>query len=277
MVHIAIGTTVTKVTYTATASQTDFSIPFEFFDEADLDVYQNGTLKTLTTHYTITENTTYSGGFQGGTMVLGTGATVSDVIVIELNMTPQRSVDFPVSGAFNIDTLNTWIDKIMVFFKQAFENIDRKVGRSSTDTSSYSLDLPTGVTSTAKALVVDTSSGFTLGPTAADISGAAASATAAATSATASATSATASATSATAAAASAAAAAASASPGGGGWLGESGSPLGTSADIIRVNEQTLNNSVSVVATDNGSATGPLTIASGVTLTIASGGTFVII
>jgi hypothetical protein len=64
---------------------------------------------------------------------------------------------------------------------------------------------------------------------------------------------------------------------GGGGWLGESGSPLGTSADIIRVNEQTLNNSVSVVGTDNGSATGPLTIASGVTLTISSGATFAVI
>ena len=60
---------------------------------------------------------------------------------------------------------------------------------------------------------------------------------------------------------------------GGGGWLGESGSPLGTSADIIRVNEQTLNNSITVAATDNGSCTGPLTIASGVTLTITSGGT----
>jgi len=67
------------------------------------------------------------------------------------------------------------------------------------------------------------------------------------------------------------------AAAGGGGWLGESGSPLGTSADIIRVNEQTLNNSVSVVATDNASATGPLSIASGITLTISSGATFAVI
>ena len=211
MAHITIGTTTTKVTYTATASQTDFSIPFEFFDEDDLDVYQNGTLKTITTHYTITPVTTYTGGFQGGTMVLGTGATVSDVIVIELNMTPERTVDFATSGPLNIDTLNTWIDKIMVFFKQAFENIDRKVGRASTDTSSYSLDLPTGVTSTAKALTVDTSSGLALGPSTADITGAAASATAAATSATAAASSATAASSSQTAAATSATAAAASA------------------------------------------------------------------
>ena len=67
------------------------------------------------------------------------------------------------------------------------------------------------------------------------------------------------------------------AAAGGGGWLGESGSPLGTSADIIRVNEQTLNNSVAIVATDNASATGPLTVASGITLTVSSGATFVVI
>jgi hypothetical protein len=64
---------------------------------------------------------------------------------------------------------------------------------------------------------------------------------------------------------------------GGGGWLGESGSPLGTSADIIRLNEQELNNSVSITGTDNASATGPLSIASGVTLTISDGATFVVI
>jgi len=68
-----------------------------------------------------------------------------------------------------------------------------------------------------------------------------------------------------------------SAAVGGGGWLGESGVPNGDSSDIIRINEQTLNNSQTMIATDNGSATGPLTIASGVTLTISSGATFVVI
>ena len=64
---------------------------------------------------------------------------------------------------------------------------------------------------------------------------------------------------------------------GGGGWLGETGYPNGDSSDIIRINEQTLNNSVTVVATDNASATGPLSIASGVTITVSSGATFVVI
>jgi len=66
---------------------------------------------------------------------------------------------------------------------------------------------------------------------------------------------------------------------GGGSFLGEgaSGASVGDSGDIIRVNQQTLDTSQTMVATDNGSATGPLAIASGVTLTISSGATFTVI
>ena len=62
---------------------------------------------------------------------------------------------------------------------------------------------------------------------------------------------------------------------GGGGWLGEGATaPEGNSGDIVRINQQVLNRSITMVATDNGSATGPLTIASGITVTIDSGATF---
>ena len=66
---------------------------------------------------------------------------------------------------------------------------------------------------------------------------------------------------------------------GGGAYLGEgaSGASVGNSGDIIRVNEAILNTSQTMVATDNGSCTGPFSIASGVTLTLASGATFVVI
>ena len=211
MTHITIGTTATIISYTATANQTAFTIPFEFFEVADIDVYQNGTIKTLTTHYTISGSTSFTGGFKGGTMTLETGASVSDKIVIELNMTPQRTTDFPTTGGFNIDTLNTWIDKTIVLFKQAFENIGRKVGRASTDASTYSLNLPTNVTSTAKTVMLDSSNGLTLGVDTTAIAGASTQATNASNSATASANSATASASSANSASSSATASAASA------------------------------------------------------------------
>ena len=142
MAHIPIGTTTTEVTFTATAGQTAFAISFEFFDEDDLKVYKNGTQLTKTTHYTVTPNTTYSGGFNGGTITLGTGAALNDKIVIALDMAPQRSTDFPTSGPFNIDTLNTQIDKSWLMFKQVEAELARKTGYSVTYTGGASPALP---------------------------------------------------------------------------------------------------------------------------------------
>ena len=66
---------------------------------------------------------------------------------------------------------------------------------------------------------------------------------------------------------------------GGGAFLGEgaSGASVGSSGDIIRVNQQTLDTSQSMAATDNGSCAGPFSVASGVTLTVTSGATFTVI
>ena len=160
MAHIPISTTATRVSYSATSSQTAFTIPFEYFDETDIKVYQQGTLLTLTTHYTTTPNTTYTGGFAGGTVTLETGATLNDVVVIVLDMVAERLTDFPTSGAFNINTLNTWIDKMIVLFKQSFENISRKIGRPATSTESYSLDWPDGATTTSQQVFVDSANGI---------------------------------------------------------------------------------------------------------------------
>lgn len=66
---------------------------------------------------------------------------------------------------------------------------------------------------------------------------------------------------------------------GGGGGLfkGENGEVGSSAGDIFRINEQTLNTSVTIDADENANATGPLTIASGVTLTVTSGGNLSIV
>jgi hypothetical protein len=68
---------------------------------------------------------------------------------------------------------------------------------------------------------------------------------------------------------------------GGGGFFkgenGEIGDPVTGPGDIFRINEQTLNTNVTIDADENASATGPLTIASGVTLTVTSGGSLAIL
>ena len=47
--------------------------------------------------------------------------------------------------------------------------------------------------------------------------------------------------------------------------------------DIFRVHEKELNTNVTIAATDNALASGPLTVASGITLTISNGGRLAIV
>ena len=66
---------------------------------------------------------------------------------------------------------------------------------------------------------------------------------------------------------------------GGSYFQGENGAVGATAGkgDIFRVHEQELNTNVTIAATDNAMASGPLTVASGVTLTIANGGRLAIV
>jgi hypothetical protein len=60
---------------------------------------------------------------------------------------------------------------------------------------------------------------------------------------------------------------------GGGSFLGDSG---GGTADIFRVHETELNTSVTVAASTNALCAGPITLATGVTITVSSGATLVV-
>ena len=64
---------------------------------------------------------------------------------------------------------------------------------------------------------------------------------------------------------------------GGGLYKGENGEVGSSAGDIFRVNEQELNTDVTIDADENASATGPLTVASGTTLTVTSGGNLSIV
>lgn len=60
---------------------------------------------------------------------------------------------------------------------------------------------------------------------------------------------------------------------GGGEYLGDSGGGL---ADIVRVHEKQLDTSITIAADTNGLCAGPLTLATGVVITVSSGATLVI-
>ena len=78
-----------RISYTATSGQTAFTVPFVFFNDADLNVYINDTLKTITTDYTVT-----GGDGSTGSITLTSGATLNDVVVITRNVALERTTDF---------------------------------------------------------------------------------------------------------------------------------------------------------------------------------------
>ncbi len=147
------------------ATQTSFAVPFEFFASADLNVYVDGTLKTLTTHYTVS-----GGDGSTGTVTISvTGATGGSTVVITRDVALERTTDFPSSGPFQIGALNTELDRLTAIAA----DLDDKAGRALQLTDfdvAASLVLPTVDNRKGKTLAFNASSGAVeAGPTISDV------------------------------------------------------------------------------------------------------------
>lgn len=135
---VDINDTPNRVRYTATAGQTAFSVPFQFPASSDLKVYQNGTLKTLATHYTVT-----GAGASSGTVTLVSGAALSDDILIIRDLPVERIGDFPVSGPFDVESLNRQLDVQTMMVRDMETRIERRLLRQPvTDLPETLSDIP---------------------------------------------------------------------------------------------------------------------------------------
>lgn len=125
--------------YIATSGQTVFAVPFEFFEDADLFVYQDSALLTLDTDYTVTG----AGVAGGGAITLTTGATSGDPVTIIRDVAVKRVTDFPLSGPFQIEALNTELDRHTAMIGQNETRIHQRVIRlADFDRPSTLSDLP---------------------------------------------------------------------------------------------------------------------------------------
>lgn len=122
---ILINDNSARVQYTATAGQTVFAVPFEFFENADLKIIKNGSQLTLTSDYTITG----AGVTGGGAITLVSGALLGDIITIVRDIAVKRVTDFPLSGPFNIEALNTDLDRLTAIAQEAETQLDARVLR----------------------------------------------------------------------------------------------------------------------------------------------------
>jgi hypothetical protein len=131
---ILINDNSARVQYTATTNQTVFTVPFEFFANSDLKVYNGSTLLTFASSPANASqyNVSGAGVTGGGTIALGSpGASLGNIITIVRGVPIERTSDFPLSGPFNIEALNTTLDKMTVMLQDVDTKIEQRVPRLS--------------------------------------------------------------------------------------------------------------------------------------------------
>lgn len=157
-------------------NQTVFTMDFEIFDNADLNVYVDNVKQTLTTHYKISDsNTNANAGHTSGTdgfvhftsAVTASGADKK--IVLTRSIVLQRTTDFPASGAFQIGSLNTELDKIIAIQADLKDDIDRSLRLTDSDVD-VALTLPNVDTRKGKTLAFNATTGVVeAGPSISDV------------------------------------------------------------------------------------------------------------
>ena len=142
-----------RISYTVNqgVTQTAFSVPFEFFADADLNVYVDGTKKTLATHYTTSANAqNNSAHVEGETGYIHTttgnsvvGATGGSTVVITRDIVLSRTSDFPIAGAFDIKELNDELDRNIAIASDLNDLATRTIRLKDFDTGTLELPIAT--------------------------------------------------------------------------------------------------------------------------------------
>ena len=142
---ITISDTEPRVQYTATAGQTSFSVPFEFFTNADIKVFNGTTQLTFNASPSSASQYSVSGaGVSGGGSITlgGSGATLNDTITIFRDLAIARSTDFPTSGAFQISSLNDELDKIIAMCQQLERDLKFSPKAAATTANTFNITFP---------------------------------------------------------------------------------------------------------------------------------------
>ena len=159
---IALDDNTPRISYTVSAGATrtePYPVPFEFFDDADLNFYVDGTLKTITDNYTVTGGDGSTGAITTTADSHVTGASGGSAVVITRSIALARVTDFPSSGAFEVATLNNELDRFTAIASDLEDSSTRSL-RLSDDDSAATMTLPTKASRLGKVLGFHSTSGI---------------------------------------------------------------------------------------------------------------------
>jgi hypothetical protein len=160
MADVDVSDVSPRISYTVTSAQSVFTVPFVFFADADLLVYNDTTQLTLAsspadaTEYSVVgAGLSVSVGVNTLEVTLGASVT-STTITIVRDVGIARTVQFPTSGAFAIATLNTQLSTIFAILQQVETLWSRAIRLSQEDTTT-GLELPVAATRASSYLGFD--------------------------------------------------------------------------------------------------------------------------
>ena len=145
---MVVSTTTSRVEYNGNGSTTAFAYTFRIFADGDLKVYVVSsagvaTLKTITTHYTVSG----AGDASGGTVTMGSAPASGETLVIERSVAYTQSTDYVESDSFSAETHETALDRNTMLTQQNQRDIARSMRLSKGTADSVSVELPAPVAS----------------------------------------------------------------------------------------------------------------------------------
>ena len=119
---MTVSTTTNKVSYTGNGVVDTFAYAFPIYANGDLKVYDGGTLKTLTTHYTVTG----APGTGNVVFTVGNIPVNGNKVVIERILARTQGTDWNNYDKYTSETLEDSVDRLTFIAQE----IDEAVGRS---------------------------------------------------------------------------------------------------------------------------------------------------
>ncbi len=158
---MTVSSTTVKNSYSGNGSTTQFAYTFKIFADTDLQVIIRSstgteTVKTLTTHYTVSGVGDASGG--NVTFTSGNTPASGETVVIIREVPQTQAIDYIANDPFPAESHEEGLDRATMTTQQVQEEVDRSIKLSRTNTMT-STEFTVGATDRANKILAFDSSG----------------------------------------------------------------------------------------------------------------------
>lgn len=135
---MTISSTTNRVSYSGNGVTTAFAFPYLFLANADLKVYKNDVLQTVTTHYTVAGVLNPA----GGTVTFLSAPGSSDDVVILRDPAIVQPIDLVENDPLPAETTERGFDRLTMIAQRLSDRLDRAVTAPDYDITGVPLSLP---------------------------------------------------------------------------------------------------------------------------------------